>query len=87
MVKVGGVGIPCGSKRVACVIAPWTCKLFPGDCSMAVAVLVAIFMAVFIAIFLPIIMSGKHWRAEQDRARARRIAYARMNARLLRLNI
>ena len=54
---------------------------------MTVAVLVAIFMAVFIAIFLPIIMSGKHWRAEQDRARARRIAYARMNARLLRLNI
>ena len=53
---------------------------------MAAAILVAIFVAVFVAIFLPI-MSGKHWRAAQDRARARRIADARMNARLLRLNI
>ena len=53
---------------------------------MAAAILVAIFLAILIAIFLPI-MSGKHWRAEQDRARARRIADARMNARLLRLNI
>ena len=42
--------------------------------------------AIFVAIFLPI-MSGKHWRAAQDRMRARRIADARMNARLLRLNI
>jgi hypothetical protein len=53
---------------------------------MAAAILVAIFVATFIAIFLPI-MSGKHWRAAQDRARTRRIADARMNARLLRLNI
>jgi hypothetical protein len=53
---------------------------------MAAANFVAIFVAIFLAICLPI-MSGKHWRAEQDRARARRIADARMNARLLRLNI
>ena len=43
------------------------------------------------SIFLPIISafvpSGKQWRAAQDRARARRIAEYRMNARLLRLNI
>lgn len=43
------------------------------------------------SIFLPIIIafvgSGKQWRAAQDRERARRIADARMNARLLRLNI
>jgi len=58
------------------------CKLSVGDCTMAAAILVAI----FVAIFLPI-MSGKHWRAAQDRARTRRIADARMNARLLRLNI
>jgi hypothetical protein len=50
----------------------------------------AIFVAIFVAIlasFLPLIMSGERWRAAEDRARARRIADARMNARLLRLNI
>jgi hypothetical protein len=49
----------------------------------------AILVAIFVAIFLPItlILSGERWRAAQDRARARRIADARMNARLLRLNI
>jgi hypothetical protein len=43
------------------------------------------------SIFLPIIcafvLSGKQWRAAQDKTRARRIAEYRMNARLLRLNI
>jgi hypothetical protein len=51
---------------------------------------VAIFVALFVAIFLPyllLIMSGEQWRAAQDRARARRMAEHRMNARLLRLNI
>ena len=50
---------------------------------------VAIFVALFVAIFLlfPPLMSGKQWRAAQDRARARRMAEHRMNARLLRLNI
>jgi len=62
------------------------CKVFVGDCTMAAANLVAIFVAILVAIFLPM-MSGTHWRAAQDRARARRIADARMNARLLRLNI
>jgi hypothetical protein len=47
----------------------------------------AIFVAVFVAIFLPLILSGKQWEAAQDRARARRMAEHRMNARLLRLNI
>lgn len=41
----------------------------------------------FILIFLPLILSGKQWTAAQDRAHARRIADARMNARLLRLNV
>jgi hypothetical protein len=48
---------------------------------------VAIFFALFVAIFLPLIMSGKEWRAAEERARARRMAEHRMNARLLRLNI
>jgi hypothetical protein len=52
----------------------------------AVVIFVALFVAIFL-VFLPLIMSGKQWRAAQDRARERRIADARMNARLLRLNI
>jgi hypothetical protein len=46
---------------------------------------VAIFVGVFVSIL--VVISGKESRAEQDKARARRIADARMNARLLRLNI
>ena len=52
-----------------------------------VAVFTAIFVAIFFAIFLPLIASGEQWRAAQERARARRIADARMNARLLRFNL
>jgi hypothetical protein len=56
---------------------------------MEPAIIVAIFVAIFAAIFFPLILIlfGKQWRAEQDRARARRMAEHRMNARLLRLNI
>lgn len=54
---------------------------------MGVALFVAIFFSIFVALFLPIVMAGKQWRAEQEKARARRLAEARMNARLLRLNI
>ena len=55
----------------------------------ATAIFVAMFAGIFVAIFLllPLILSGKRWRAAEDRARARRLADARMNARLLRLNI
>ncbi|HET8636566.1 MAG TPA: hypothetical protein VFL96_06935 [Acidobacteriaceae bacterium] len=53
----------------------------------AVAIFVAIFAGLFIAISLPLFLSGKRWRAEQERARARRITDAKMNARLLRLNL
>ena len=52
-----------------------------------VALFVSIFLALFIAIFLPLIMSGKEWKAAEERARASRLADARMNARLLRLNL
>ena len=48
---------------------------------------VAIFVSIFVAVFLPLILSGKQWREEQDRARERRLAEHRMNARLLRLDI
>jgi hypothetical protein len=54
---------------------------------MGAAIFVAISVAIFVAIFLPLILSGEQWRAAQDRARARRMAEHRMNARLLRLNI
>jgi hypothetical protein len=52
----------------------------------AVAIFLGLFVAIFL-LFLPLIMSGKQWRAEQERARARRMAEYRMNARLLRLNL
>jgi hypothetical protein len=51
-----------------------------------VAIFVAMFFALFPAIFVPLVLSGE-WRAAEDKARARRIADARMNARLLRLDI
>jgi len=54
---------------------------------MEAAIFVAIFFALFVAILLALIMSGEQWRAAQDRARARRMAEHKMNARLLRLNI
>jgi len=53
----------------------------------ATAIFISIFVAIFIAIFIPLILSGPRWKAERDRAHARRIAEARMNARLLRLNL
>ena len=43
-----------------------------------------------IALFLPIFvvcLSGKHWKAAQERERQRRLTDARMNAILLRMNI
>lgn len=52
-----------------------------------VAIFVPILAAVFLAVFLPIVLSGKEWSAAQDRARARRMAEHRMNARLLRFDI
>jgi hypothetical protein len=52
-----------------------------------VAIFIAIFMAIFLALSNALVLSGKQWRAAQDRARTRRIAEYRLNARLLRLNI
>lgn len=54
---------------------------------MRAAIFVAIFVSMLVAIFLPLILSGKQWRAAQDKEHERRMAEHRMNARLLRLNI
>lgn len=51
------------------------------------AIVVAVFVSFFLTIFLPLILSGKQWKAAEEKAHARRLADARMNARLLRLNI
>jgi hypothetical protein len=54
----------------------------------ATAVFIATLISVLIALLLPfVVMSGKQWREAEKKARARRIADAKMNARLLRLNI
>ena len=50
-----------------------------------VAIFVSIFVSLLTVFFL--VLSGKHWGAEQDKARERRMAEHRMNARLLRLDI
>ena len=47
------------------------------------ATFVAIFAAIFVAVFLPLFLSGERSTAAQESARVRRIAEARMNARLL----
>jgi hypothetical protein len=51
------------------------------------AILTSILVAIFVAMFLPLFLSGERWRAAEDKAHARRLADARMNARLLRLNL
>ena len=52
---------------------------------------VLLVVILFASIFLPMIIAfmglGKYWRAAEERARMRRIAEAKMNARLLRFNI
>jgi hypothetical protein len=48
--------------------------------SIFVGTFVGLFVAIFL-MFLPL------WSAAEDRARARRLTDARMNARLLRLNL
>jgi hypothetical protein len=50
---------------------------------------VSVFVVIFAANFLPLmlILLGERSRAAEERAHTRRIADARMKARLLRLNI
>jgi hypothetical protein len=54
---------------------------------MEAALFVAIFVSLFIAVAFVFVRSGECHRAAQDRARERRMAEHKMNARLLRLNI
>jgi hypothetical protein len=53
---------------------------------MFVSISVGIFVAIFM-MFLTLFQSGERWTVAQDKARARRLAEARMNARLLKFNI
>jgi hypothetical protein len=50
----------------------------------AIAISAGMFLTIFLC-FIPIFLSGG--RAAQEKARARRMAEHRMNARLLRLNL
>ncbi len=54
--------------------------------AFAIPILVGAFLAIALS-FLPIALSGERSKAAQAKARARRLAEARMNARLLRLNL
>jgi hypothetical protein len=55
------------------------------DLLFVAGTLASIFLPIIIAFV--VVLSGKQSRAAQDRARERRMAEYRMNARLLRLNI
>jgi hypothetical protein len=57
------------------------------DLLFVAGMLTSIFVSIFLPIISAFVLSGKQWRAAEDRARARRIAEYRMNARLLRLDI
>jgi hypothetical protein len=52
----------------------------------AIAIFAGTFLAIFLS-FLPLFLSRERGSAAQERARARRMAEHRMNARLLRLNL
>ena len=52
-----------------------------------IAAFTALFISMFCAMLLPFLLSGKERKAAEDKARARRLAEAKMNARLLRLNL
>lgn len=52
-----------------------------------VALFLALFFPVFAGIFIVLFLSGAQWKEDQERGRKRRLADAKMNARLLRLNI
>jgi hypothetical protein len=51
-----------------------------------IGILISLAIPLAVAIVLPFILSGEGRKAAQEKARARGLADARMNARLLRLN-
>ncbi len=54
--------------------------------AIAVPIFAGVFLSIFLS-FLPLFLSGERGRAAQEKARTRRMAEHRMNARLLRLNL
>ena len=54
---------------------------------MGAAGFVGLFVAIFVAILLGFGWTGENWKAAEERARRRRLTDARMNARLLRMDI
>ena len=57
----------------------------------ATAIFLSVFVAVLVsllaAFFLPLMVLGKRWRDAEEKARVRRLADAKMEARLLRFNL
>ena len=54
---------------------------------MGAAIFAAIFVPIFVGSFVAIALALSGWKAEKEKARARRLADAKMNARLLRFNL
>jgi len=54
---------------------------------MQAAIFAAMFVSLLVAFCLPLFLSGKRAKAAEEKAHARRITEAKMNARLLRLNL
>lgn len=54
---------------------------------MGTTLLIAIVVLLFTTIVLLFLLSGEQWKAVEEKARARRMAEHKMNARLLRFNI
>ena len=52
-----------------------------------VALFLTLFFPVFMGVLIVLFLSGTQWKEDQERARKRRLADAKMNARLLRFNI
>ena len=57
------------------------------DTHILVALVLTLVLPLAVAIILPFIQSGEGWKAAQEKARARRLVDAKMNARLLRFNL
>jgi hypothetical protein len=54
---------------------------------MNFAIVLSIVGAVLVAVMLPLFLSGKRMQAAEEKSRARRLAEAKMNARLLKFNL
>jgi hypothetical protein len=65
----------------------WELHMDRRDLPFVAGMLVSLFVSIFLPIISAFVLSGKQWKAAEERARARRIAEHRMNARLLRLDI